>query len=222
MEKMLGNLGIKFEYVLDGDRSDMNMDIVNRWFKGVMNQINNESSCALKHLYAYKQIVEQNLPGALILEDDIFVKDNFISGINACLKEYWSKVNNGLKPGLISFEDSSLKFVPESQKVKGQMIYKAPRDRFAGCYYVPYESAKMMLEYAEINKIGKPIDLWHTTLIEEIDQPYYWSSPTFASQGSHNGKFPSSISKGSFTRHVYQRFSWILKRAYKVLLYRFR
>lgn len=219
IEKTLGDLGINFVYILDGDMSEMDGNVVKKWFKGEMERISPASSCALKHFYAYIYIVENDLPGALILEDDIVLKKGFIEGVNSCLYEMRER---NIKPGLISFEDSSLQFVAGSRRQKGVKIYPAERDRFAGCYYVPRQCAEAMIDYALKNKCDLPVDRWHTKLINDIDLPYYWTSPTYASQGSHNGAFASSISDGSVMRHSYQWLSWNLKSLYKRLLYRLR
>lgn len=219
MDNMLGRMGIAFDYILDGDKSDLDHATLNRYFRGDMCEISNATSCALKHLLAYKRIIECGLDGALILEDDISLRPDFAAFVESSLEECRRR---GIKECLISFEDTSMQFVPGSQRRKWMKIYKAQRDRFAGCYYISAGCARQILDYVASYKCHLPIDLFHTHLIEAIDFPYYWSHPTVATQGSKDGRFGSSISARDHNRRKYLRISHPLKLLYKRLLYRLK
>lgn len=219
IRKVLQPLGVEPVWILDGDRDDMDSATVDRWFSGSMNKIDGESSCALKHFLAYRYIVDNNLPGALIVEDDMVPSRRFAAGVKACVKEMYAR---HMEPGLLSMEDSSLQFVKGHERRRGQMVYEAARDRFTGCYYVPAQCAKLMLDYVAEHKCDMPIDRWHTSLITRAGLKYYWSHPTFASQGSHRGMFCSAVSSRRAGRRTYKRMMWGLKKAYKQLLYTLR
>lgn len=219
MESMLVTRKIPFVYILDGDIPDITPEILDRYFADEMHTVSAPVSCALKHLYAYEYILQHNLDGALIMEDDMILYSRFEKIFEECMRE---RVNRGIDQCILSFEDSSLKFVKGSVRKKGQHIYPAARDRFTGCYYISASCARAILDYVSLNKCDLPIDLFHTKLIKEISLPYYWSHPTIATQGSHCGLFLSSISEKSAKKHLYRKLTWSVKRLYKTILYRLR
>lgn len=219
IEKMLKDKGIPFEYILDGDIPDLTPEILMHYFKGDRLSASAATSCTIKHFYAYEHIIEHNLPGALILEDDMILYDNFIPIFNQCMEE---RQKRSLSNILISFDDSSFHFVPRSQRVKGLHLYKEPRDRFTGSYYISKECAQQIMDYVEKNKCDLAIDRFHTALITSDNLQYYWCHPTTATQGTHNGLFPSSISMKSAKKQNYRKYTWKLKLMYKKLLYWFR
>lgn len=219
IRRMFDKMNIDFEFILNGDMADITPDVLDSYFTGVMHKVSAETSCALKHLLAYEQIVTRKLPGALILEDDMVLYDNFTEVFNDCMSEM---THRHIEDALISFEDSTLRFVPFSQRRKGQHLYIASRDRFAGCYYITYRTAERIVDYVNKNKCDLPADLFHTALITRIGLPYYWCHPCIATQGTHNGLFPSSINTQSAAKQKYRARTWQLKLAYKKLLYLFR
>lgn len=219
VERMLGNRNIPFTYILDGDKSDLTDEVLDKYFVEEMRAVTAPTSCAMKHLLAYEHIVNNGLPGAIILEDDMILYSNFERVFNKCMQECRDR---GIDVCMISFEDSILKFVDGSKRNRGQYLYPAKRDRFTGCYYISASCARIILDYVKENKCNRPIDVLHSHLISEISLPYYWSHPTIATQGSHCGLFASSISQRSAKKHLYRKLTWKIKRFYKLALYRFR
>lgn len=219
VEAMLGRLGIDFSYVLEGDIPDLDEATVSRSFSGAMRRVSGETSCAMKHLLAYRRLLDSGLPGALILEDDIALKRKFPAFFAKCMGEAKAR---GIGEMLLSFEDTSMQFVRGSQRCKGMRVYAAQRDRYAGCYYITAGVASLILDYVDAHGCHLPIDRFHTFLIKEAGLPYYWTHPTVATQGSKNGKFGSSISMRDARRQLYMHLSYPLKKAYKKLLYRLR
>ncbi|WP_036858005.1 glycosyltransferase family 25 protein [Segatella baroniae] len=219
IEKMMKSWGYSFEYILDGDMDDLNQEFVHQYFTGEMDCISPATSVATKHLKAARYIVDHQLDGALILEDDMLLYPNFEKVFNQCLSEIQ---NRHLAKALISFEDSSLYFVPGSQRKKGQHLYIAKRDRFAGALYCTREAAELILQHVRENRCDMPIDLYHTSLIQRAGLNYYWCHPCIATQGSHTGLFASSINEKSAKKKTYRRLTWNLKLAYKKLLYYLR
>ena len=219
IESMLLKMGIEFQYILEGDKENIDSYVLDKYFSGEMHTLSSATSCALKHLLAYKKIIENKLEGALILEDDIILSKNFNSFFQKCLNE---KTEKGIKDILLSFENTNLQFVSGSERKKSQHLYRASRDRYAGCYYITSGCAKSILDYVDNNKCHLPIDRFHTFLIDKIGLPYYWSHPTVATQGSKTGLFRSSISLKDFNRKLYLQLSHPFKLFYKRMLYRLR
>lgn len=217
--KMLGKRRIPFKFILDGDIADITQEILEKYFVGQMYDVSAQTSCALKHIYAYEYILENNLNGALILEDDIMLYPRFEKVFDKCMHE---RKRRNISECLISFEDSSLKFVKGSMRRKGQYLYFGERDRFTGCYYISASCARHILDYIKSSKCDYPIDLFHTQLMSRIKLPYYWSHPTLATQGTSCGNYASSISKSSLCLRLYRKITWYIKRLYKMFLYKLR
>lgn len=217
--RMLGTRNIDFEFLLDGDMTDLTPEILDRYFTGEMKQVAPAVSCTMKHLLACELIVSRQLSGALILEDDMLLYKNFDRVFDECMNEM---TRYGIDDALISFEDSALRFVPGSQRQRGRHLYLASKDRFAGCYYLTFRTAKKIMDYVNSNKCDLPVDLFHKALIVRAGLPYYWCHPCIATQGTHNGIFPSSICAESAKKQHYRAWTWQLKLAYKKLLYLLR
>lgn len=220
VEKMLGRMNIPFEYILDGDIPDLTDDVLDRYFVGsTMKGGYPYTSCSYKHLLAYKEMLHRDIEGALVLEDDIFLKKNFQRIFDKSIEEMHEYAKTYHEPILISYEDTRLRFVPRSTRKKGKVIYKGDRDRMAGAYYINKKAAKLLLEYAETHKFDRPIDLVHCKLLKEGKLTYFWCQPTVATQGSHTGAFSSAI---NFQKSLLYPLTWQLKLFYKKLLYYLR
>lgn len=217
IENMLGKMGIPFEYILDGDIADLTDDIIDKYFKGEkMKGKYPFTSCSYKHLLAYKEIIRRGIRGALILEDDIFLKKEFTDIFNRSMAELAEYCKKKPGPAIISYEDTRLRFIPRSKRQKGKVIYKGDRDRMTGAFYINRECAQLLIDYAETHKFDIPIDLTHCRLLREGRLTYFWCQPTTATQGSHTGAFSSAI---NFNRSIFNPIIWKIKLSYKKLLY---
>ena len=79
MQQQLHDWPGEVEYIQDYDKSELTDDVVQTYFKTGC-ELDNKSgatSCAMKHLLSCKYIVDHQLEGALILEDDIVLRPHF-------------------------------------------------------------------------------------------------------------------------------------------------
>lgn len=220
IEKMLNMHGIPFEYMLDGDIGDSAFENAHELFKhGILSD--REKSCALKHLLICDEILSRKLDGALILEDDICLLPKFDPVFNSSLqemREYFMNADD--TPILISYEDTRLRYVERSRRIKGRVLYTGDRDRMTGCYYINAEAAKVIIDnYGKDKSTTLPIDLYHNHLRKLGKLRYLWSHPTIATQGSHTGLFSSSILPD---KPKFSYYKWLLRRIWRRILYYFR
>jgi len=215
---MMAAHGLPFEYVTEGDIPDLTPEWLDANFSPKMQAMKPAFlSCSSKHLIAMQKIVDRNLPGALILEDDINLDSKRFNKIfEASLLEL---AETGDAPAMISYEDTRLRFVEHSRLVPGKYIYPGDRDRMAGAYYANNAAARTVLEYARTRHLDEPIDIAYARLLREGALTYYWCHPTIATQGSFSGSFRSSLTTG---RPNIAGIKWRLMRAYRRLLYRLR
>lgn len=221
MEQQMKDWPGKVDYILDYDKSELTDELLAEWFQPGCELYNfsGATSCALKQLTACQYIVDHQLEGALVLEDDIVLHPHFQEDFEQTLQEYRRAYAD--KPVVISYEDSSLQFVPRSKRVKGQWLYEAPqgRVRFNGCLYVSRSAAQAILDDAKANKCDIAIDhyyqvhLYGRGIIQML-----WCHPCLATQGSFCGAFVSSMGQ---VRSL-EGFRWKLKYYYKRLIYWFR
>lgn len=228
MRDMLARLGIQYRFFTDGDICDMDDDLRRRIFTGHMLEVSPAlQSCTCKHLLAYRYILDNDLQGALILEDDISLTPAFPDIFNRALGEYTARCDPG-RPAIISFEATRLRFVPYSQRRKGRVLYPGPHDRLAGAYYINAPACRLICAFAQRHKIHLPVDNLHTYLIHSPSDTldYYWTEPAPAMQGSFNGQFQSSLSVRhpglNILRPRLLHIIWRVKYLYRRLLYRLR
>ena len=221
MEQQLKDWPGELEYIVDYDKSDLTEDLLAKWFEPgcELYCISGPTSCAMKHLRACRMIVEKGLEGAVVIEDDIVLHRHFAENLEKTLVE--CKERFAHQPVIISYEDSSLQFIPRSKRVKGQWLYEAPhgRNRCNGALYVSKEAAQAVCNELEVNRCDISIDHYYQVhLYDKGVVKMLWCEPCLATQGSFTAKFVSSM--GQIRRM--EGLRWKLKYAYKRILYWFR
>lgn len=220
MEKMLAAHGMPFEYMLEGDIPDLDAELQTRLFgRADERHADAMHSCAAKHLLVYEKIVRENIPYALIFEDDIFVTRKFDKTFESALQEMQLR-HGSEEPFLVGFEATCMGFVPRSQRKKGQVAYPGRFLQCLGCYLVNQAFARKILEAMQADACHVPVDLWIDDLRSKGAFALYWSYPVVAVQGSHMGKFASSI--GNPVKFPLKNLRRSLTFLYKEILYFFR
>lgn len=219
IESQLGSLGIPFEFMLDGDMSDIDDELSSRWFADCF-PAGPAQSCTCKHLLMYDRIVEAGWRGALILEDDILLAKNFVPVFNASLDELLRQHNATLDTAWISYENSTLRMPSRSALRKGQLLYRAELTRCTGAYYIGAGAAAALLRAAATLKVNKAIDIWVNDMARRLPGKLqiHWCHPTIAEQGSMNGQFDSMNASRNAT--LWRRVKWNADKWYKTARHR--
>lgn len=205
---------IPFEYILDGDLTDLTSEIIEKYFSGQEMTIHKAfTSCAFKHILAYEKMIQEKMDYALIFEDDIVLSANFNAVFNQSIKEIQQKEEKGI---FVSYEDTTLEFVPKKELKQEKLLYPAKKGRCAGSYLIDYQTAKIMLNYIYEYKCHLPIDWLHNFLLDKNLFSMYWCHPTIAQQGSHTGKFTSGLSTKQGT--LVQQIRWKAKAFWKKIV----
>ncbi len=217
MQRQLENWHGKVEYILDIDKDELTDDILREYIKPGC-ELDNKSgatSCAIKHILACKYIVEHHIEGALILEDDIVLHPGFEEDFEKTMLEY--KRGYADNPVIISYEDSSLQFIPRSKRLKGQWLYPAPqgRVRFNGALFINQQAAKVIVSEVQTGKCDIAVDHYYVHLYGKGLLQFLWCEPALATQGSFSGTFVSSMGQ----IRTMEGLRWKLKYAYKKLVY---
>ena len=217
MQQELVKANLSAEFILEGDKHELNSGILANYFTGKMAVVSNASSCAYKHIKAYEEIVRMELPEAIIFEDDIYLDKHFSEKLQQCKSEIKTRQ---LENYIISLEETSLRYVKGSKREKGTLLYPNSRGRMAGAYLVDYKAASNMLADLAQNKTDQAIDWYHNHCINKHIINMFWIHPTIAIQGSISGRLDSTISN---RRTNYFRISsFYLQRWYKKILWGLR
>ena len=219
IRKEIAKTSFDFTFINEGDRKDLTTEVLARYFMGMM-VVSAATSCAYKHILAYKDMVDNQVDYAIVLEDDIYLYEKFEKTVAKILAEI--KEQN-LSNCLISLEDSNLRYVKGSEREKGRLLYPKKDGRFAGAYLLDIECAKSIVQEIETHKCQTTIDWLHKTYSDKGLINIYWLHPPIAIQGSLNGKIPSLID-GRYKRgkSLFRPISFAVTKFYKKLLYNLR
>jgi len=209
MQKQLEGLGISFRWMLEADLEDLSLDDIRRYFSGTEmdGPPRAAHSCALKHLFIYRTMVDEGLERVLVLEDDAILSPRFADLFNRMVEEWAALPGAERNMALINLENSLQVWVPRRRRKKNQRIYSMPKGRAAGAYFISLPLAKAIWEHTLEQGCHRPIDWYHNDLSAEIGLKHYWTHPTAVEQGSHNGTWKSKIDKkpaGWFRRVTWQ------------------
>jgi len=210
IRKELGKFNLDFEFILDGNKEDITPEYLDKYFADPYKVVTAGVSCSLKHILAVEAVYERKLKYALIFEDDIFLKPNFIAVFENIMKEVEQlKLSNFI----ISLENSNHTYVPKKEIIEGQFLYKKPQGRCAGAYIVDYEFAKSFMNSIDTDKCHCIIDWYHNHLSDNDKINIYWSHPHIAEQGSHNGSIQSLLDakKTGWFRKIVYYFQGVIK-----------
>lgn len=220
MQQQLQDWPDSVEYITDADKDELTNELIDNYFVPGCELYNKSgaTSCAIKHIKACEYIVDHQLEGALVLEDDIVLHSHFKEDFTKTIKEYHQHYAE--KPILISYEDSSLQFIPRSLRQKGQWLYEAPqgRVRFNGALFVSHKAAQAIVDDVKNHKCDIAVDHYYLHLYAKGLVQFLWSEPCLATQGSFSGTFVSSMGQIKSLEGI----RWKLKYAYKRLVYWFR
>jgi glycosyl transferase family 25 len=217
MKIQLEGRGLDYEFVLDGDLPDLNQERVSQYFAENRYELVPLVSCDFKHIQCCEYMVRDNIPMALILEDDMFFYGNWDNQFPLIMKEIEER---NLSSFLVSLEDSSLKYPEGSKRNKGQLLYQKDSGRNCGAYLVDIGYAKAILEHIRHTRVFIPFGHYQNVVSRTGAFNIYWAEPTVIVQGTAIGKFETTVSRNK--TGLIGRLSWLLQRTYKRLLYRLR
>ncbi len=208
MKQLLGGLGMAAEFIpaTDGskltpaDRAAYDNDKALRIYGHPM--LDNEIGCCLSHYRLYERMARDNIPAALILEDDIEIDPSLPRIIGELLAEpnpSWNVVRLSSTRGRV--------VNPKNEKDRGKLIAKLSEGElyrlnihvlgFCG-YLIRLEGARRMLDYGR--RIFMPADqtmdrFWENGIVPYIVRPF----PVRAHES-----FSSSIGDRPPGRHLEQ------------------
>ena len=208
-------LDLPFEWVLDYDRDDVNDEVLARYgYHGTLAP--NVISCSLKHIRAWELIAASRADGAFVFEDDVLIDVARFKEITAAaLREFTSA---GHETGYISLGDGCALYVPWTVKKKGVLLYPAACVRAADSYWINHQTACFLIAWVREHGFSLPADHLLDQICAGAGIPIFWLAPTVASQGSHTGRFASTIQQAD-RGGIREMITWKIKVLRRKYLY---
>ncbi len=188
IERQLRSLELAYEFIHTYDASDLDPATTQRHFTVPYPNLGNQS-CAMKHLAALRLVVERQWRRALILEDDVILAPDFIQGVRDAIAES-STIRH---PHVLYIGSGGNFYTPQSMRVPGQRLYRAPKGRFTDSYILGADTARLRVEWMEQHGIVGAIDCHFDASDPKLGIEWYWLEDPVVEQGSKNGTFQSAI-----------------------------
>lgn len=189
--------------------------------------LDNELGCYLSHYRIFERIVRENIPVALIFEDDVEIDSNLPSIVNELVLEaepQWRVVrlhsmrSKVVDPKTGQFEGEIVKTLQH-----GALFKLNTHTLGAGAYLISQAGAKQMLEYGK--KIFMPIDqtmdrFWENGIVPYVVRPFPARQlPAFKSSiGDRSGNRNKGESFRQYLARRHQRLMDSIKKRLYILL----
>jgi glycosyl transferase family 25 len=180
MERQFASLGLGFERVdaIDGEllpeeERGKAVDGFRWWCSQGYRARAGEIGCALSHRKALAKVVEEGLPCACIMEDDVTLGKGFLNALDSVERFVTSK------------PDAKVVLLTPCEAVKETGVVQIPWARSTGCYVVNSEAAKKLLEAT--SPLTSTIDDWRRWS-EKGKFALYAFSPAACSQAPYGSE----------------------------------
>lgn len=188
IERQLDPLSLCYEFIHDYDVSDLNSQVLAKYFQGSP-LTPGQQSCAMKHFHAFRLMVERNWQRTLILEDDVIIAREFVEGVRDANVEA-SRLE---EPYVLFIGSGGNLYTPRNLRVPGRRLYKAVKGRLAEAYIIGRRAAEIRMAWIERNGIVLPADNLFDRIDQEMGIASYWLEAPVVVQGSKNGTFRSAL-----------------------------
>ena len=189
IEAQLSALGMAHEFILDYDVGAI-PDALRKRMIRTDALSPPQQSCALKHWRAHVLADQRGHDRVLVLEDDVILAPDFATALQRALAEDTAITS----PHVTFLGCGGHYYVPKADLMPGRLLYRRDQGKFADSYLVNRGAVKRRLQWIEQHGIARPIDHLLEAIDREAGTPMYWLEPPIVEQGSHNGRFASTLS----------------------------
>lgn len=190
LKEQLSRYNLDTDWILSNDKEDLNIELLKKEFVNIDKFFQlpghyrklrlSELSLLLKHYEIWKDMKNNNIQNALILEDDALLSDNFVTLFN----EYTKDIN----------KDYDIVWVGSCCDLHANgtsNLIKTNSSRCTHGYMLNLKSVDILLENVKYNNY--PVDFYFNYIIDKFNLNNYWMEPDLISQ---NPKFETSIQNG--------------------------
>jgi GR25 family glycosyltransferase involved in LPS biosynthesis len=190
LKEQLSKYNLDTDWILSNDKEDINIELLKNEFVNIDNFFQlpghyrklrlSELSLLLKHYEIWKDMKNNDIKHALILEDDVLLSDNFVSLFN----EYTKDIN----------KDYDIIWVGSCCNLHTNGSSNLIRTNSSRCthgYMLNLKVVDTLLKNVKYNNY--PVDFYFNYIINKFNVNNYWMEPDLISQ---NPKFETSIQNG--------------------------
>lgn len=195
-----GSRGVPVNWYLDHDIADL-LDEEQRSGRAA------EVSLSRKHIGIWHDFLKTDLPYCLVFEDDVFLARNFVTRLADCLKEIGTD-----RKAVVYLGNGGNYYTPRSTLRKGQFLYPGKHSRCTDSYILTRSAAEARCQWFSASKLVRPIDWEVNDSDRETGTEILWFERPIVEQGTHNGRFATSISPKRQRPLWYKRLEWAFKK----------
>ncbi len=196
---------IPYQFIFEFDIPELNKELLLNTFETENVLDRPQQSLVLKHIHAWRLCVENNFKNILVFEDDVILKPDFASRLNAAVHELEKKQN-----AYLLFLGGADTKVPDSFLLSNDTILEQPIAT-AEAYLTNYQACTQRIDWLSFHKVKLPADFLLRTMDPQCGVSQYWLKEPIAEQGSVTGVFESSLDKQRKKHSLkfnYLRFQW--------------
>lgn len=164
-----------------------------------------QQSLVLKHIHAWRLCVEKNYKNILVFEDDVILKENFVTRLNDAVIKLEHKQN-----AYLLFLGGADTKVPDAFLLSNDAIVEQPIAT-AEAYVTNLSACKKRIDWLGQHKVNLPADFLLRAMDPLCGITQYWLKEHIAEQGSVTGIFASSLDKQRQKHSLlfnYLRYQW--------------
>jgi len=205
VKKQMALHDLSYQFIFEFDIPELNSELLLNTFETENVLDRPQQSLMLKHIHAWRLCVENNYKNILVFEDDVILKQDFVSRLNDALLALEKKHDSYLL--FLGGADTK---VPDSFFLSNEEIVEQPIAT-SEAYVTNFMASKSRIEWLSNNKVKLPSDFLLRTIDPLCGITQYWIKEHIAEQGSVTGIFESSLDKQrqkhSFIFN-YLRYQW--------------
>lgn len=194
IEDQLRPLCVPFEFVFQHDVDELKFGPAPLQFSPSSILTWPERSIAAKHAEAWRRSVDSGLPYALVLEDDVLLRPNFLTRLATILSEAAS-----LQPGFLINLGGANSRVPLALYRNKSFFYPFPMETSEG-YISDQLGIRRRLEWLDKNLVDRSADHMTRYIDDQMQTRHFWPKDALVEQGSLFGAFDSSLDQGRASR----------------------
>lgn len=166
-----------------------------------------EVSLTQKHVGIWRDFLDTDLPFCLVFEDDVFLARNFVPRFNDCLRELAEQ-----QQAVVYLGNAGNYYTPRSKLIAGKSLYPATHSRCADSYVLTRSAAAARLKWFNSRRPTRPVDIEVNYCDEEAGTEILWFERPIVEQGSHNGRFKTSVTPNRGRALWIKRLEWAWKK----------
>lgn len=206
IHKEFAHRGVPVNWFLDHDVPDLPEEDRHSVLKAA------EVSLTRKHIGIWREFLKTDQPFCLVFEDDVFLARNFVARLLDGINELGAD-----RRAVVYLGNGGNYYTPWSAMKKGRCLYPAQHSRCTDSYLLTRSAAEARCQWFDSNPLTRPIDLQVNISDADTGVEILWFERPIVEQGTHNGRFVTSMLPGRYRPLWYKWLEWRWKKYRRML-----